>query len=323
MDYDEKEIAMSTPIRLNKPKDFTPYRGADKSYQPSAEVVSGQPVHWFSQCGTGPWGFGVYVFRQVGGNQATYVRYKDGAVADVMDGRGDLDVGGDGVLYVNGSETDADATAEAYPVPGYVPFRNSAGQPVSPPVNYNDPRVPALEARIAALEAALNGLRGTDAALTTRVGRVEGQVASKIDSPTAEAIAWQKAGDRMFGEVTGDTATRHAIEQVVQAAASRIVVATTDDTARAQARAAHQTANEAHETASTALAEVMKKTTPQEVERHVQDGITAWLEASIAYIDTRLLNLLWDRAVKLLRFKESNGKTAAQLPINDPKNISR
>ena len=35
----------------------------------------------------------------------------------------------------------------------------------------------------------------------------------------------------------------------------------------------------------------------------------------------RLLNLLWDRAVKLLRYKEQSGKTAAQLPINDPKNL--
>lgn len=37
--------------------------------------------------------------------------------------------------------------------------------------------------------------------------------------------------------------------------------------------------------------------------------------------DPRLLNLLWDRAVKLLRYKEQSGKTAAQLPINDPKNL--
>ena len=57
----------------------------------------------------------------------------------------------------------------------------------------------------------------------------------------------------------------------------------------------------------------------------VAELLRKWFDAQwqawVAYTDKRLLNLIWDRSVKLLRYKETSGKSAAQLPVNDPKNL--
>jgi hypothetical protein len=59
----------------------------------------------------------------------------------------------------------------------------------------------------------------------------------------------------------------------------------------------------------------------EDVLRIAKQAISEWFEASRRYVDRALLNLMWDRAVKLLRYKESTGKTAAQLPVNDQTNL--
>src|SRR5512138_875814 len=82
------KLPPAAPVKLNPPDGFDPYRGADKSYAPSNEVVNGLRVHYFSQSGKGPQGFGVYVFRQIGTNRAEPVTFTTGPLPE---GRGDLD----------------------------------------------------------------------------------------------------------------------------------------------------------------------------------------------------------------------------------------
>lgn len=171
--------------------------------------------------------------------------------------------------------------------------------------------------RLGAVEGVAN--KANDRGLNALTQLAE-KVYPRLDQAVSRDQAWQLAADRVYAEVTTDTAVRRAIEEIVRAAAAKIVVATTDEQARAQADSAQQIASEAHETATAALAEAMQKTTPEEVDRRVASGITAWLEASIAYVDRRLLNLLWDRGVKLVRYLKVPG--ADKAPVNDPNNIS-
>lgn len=265
---------MSEPIRLNPPAGFVPYGGAGKSYQPSAERVDGQSVHYFGQCGLGPWGFGMYVFRQAGSNQASYIRYKDGPV---MAGRGELAVGGDGRLYVTGSESDRDQVAVVYEVPGFVPF--GAVKP--------SPSVPGVDERLAALEARVSSLE-------RRLGAVEG-VAAKANERALNALS-QLAGG-VF--VRADTLVDRVNEIIWNS--GKVVD-------RIYAEASN---------AQSGLAGVIRAIALQEARAFVEELWRRWT----TYEDHRLFDVVWDRGVKLLRYKERSGKSADQLPVNDPANL--
>ena len=111
-------------MKLNHPKWFEPFGGASKSYYPSADGS-----HFFAQQGGGNLGFGMYVFRQVGTAVAEMVEY-----GELMDGRGVLTLGGNGVLYLSGSYKKDRGAATVLVVPKYVRFTNAGPMPVVIPV---------------------------------------------------------------------------------------------------------------------------------------------------------------------------------------------
>jgi hypothetical protein len=126
--------------------------------------------------------------------------------------------------------------------------------------------------------------------------------------------AWQIAADRAFVEVTTEgTGIRSAIKALVQPAQPADLKALTQkvDTIAQNANGAIQLLSE----------KVAAKASRHDALTIAKQAITDWLAASIAYTDSRLLNLIWDRGVKLLCSKERASKTAEQLPINDPKNL--
>ena len=340
--------------KLNPPVGFRPY-GATQGYAPSGEVVDSLPVHWFSELGWGPApdndGFGHYAFRQVGERQAEYAFYKEGS-KDVMDGRGDLVIGPDGYLYITGNESDADKFTSAYRVPGYVPIVDvGTGGSADTAALYSrvaalelrlsqlaigattDPRVDGLTSRVTNVEAvaakanergwnALTQLVDVWAALKTRIGRDD---------------AWQLAADRCYVEVTTEgTGVRSAIKALIVAGS------TVDQPARDLANLATRRAADAEQLAALARSDVTATSarlltaedainslrgsvvfleqatlSVSTVVSLARQAVDEWFAASVAYTDKRLKNLLWDRAVRLLRYKESKGLRADQLPVND------
>lgn len=276
-------------VELNHPGDFDTYRGADKSHMTSNERVNGQWVHFFSQCGKGPRGFGVHVFKQVGAKgQAEYVWYTNGPL---LQGRGDMDLDADGTLQVNGSWSDSDEDAVSCPVPGYVPFGNlitilnSVGGGGSGPVVDTS----ALEARLAAVEKlAQKALDRANYVKSASVDPLWAEVGALKERPVgiSRDEAWKLAADRQYAELTTEgSGVREALDAIIRAAVQDALAGA------------------------------------QNVAAEVQKALDAQWQAWVSYTDRRLLNLLWDRAVKLLRYKERTGKPADQLPINDPKNL--
>ena len=166
-------------------------------------------------------------------------------------------------------------------MPGYVPFGSVAYISGAQAVGSADTSL--LEGRIAALEGQL-------AALTKRVSATEG-VANKANERGQNALTQLGALPKVLSR-----------DEVWQLAGDRVFA---DTNAALEA----------------IRADIKLRPTGGDVVGIAQQVINGWLNASIAYADKRLLNLLWDRAVKLLRYKESTGKTAAQLPINDQSNI--
>lgn len=305
-------------IRLNPPKGYRPY-GANVNYAPSGEVVDGLPVHYLAQCGWGPGGFGDYVFRQVGNRQAEYIFYKGANISDPMDGRGDLVVGDDGKLYITGQESDDDKLPAVYEVPGYVPVSkgtlnltlvgDASVQALLTELNALKERVASLESRPAAV---------TDLSpVTKRLDAIE-PVANKANERALNALtqlsklpapgisrdeAWQIAADRAYVEVTTEgSGVRNAIKALVQPAQPADLTALTARVTEVEAG-------------------LKLRPTGGEVVGIAQQVINGWLEASRKYADKVLLNLMWDRTVKLLRYKERTGKTAEQLPVNDQTNL--
>ncbi len=275
--------AAPTPahIRLNPPAGYRPY-GANQSFALSAETVNGQPVYYFAQEG---WG---YSTQNGGFGEYVFRQVGNGQAeyvryngADVPDGRGDLYIAGNGKLYITGNESDDDKLPSVYEVPGFVPFGSVAYISGAQAVGSADTSL--LEGRIAALE-------GQFAALTKRVSATEG-VANKANERGQNALTQLGALPKVLSR-----------DEVWQLAGDRVFA---DTNAALEA----------------IRADIKLRPTGGDVVGIAQQVINGWLNASIAYADKRLLNLLWDRAVKLLRYKESTGKTAAQLPINDQSNI--
>ncbi len=114
--------------KLRKPPGFDPYGGVDKEYQPAADNFE-----YWSMCGTGPQGFGMYVMRQTknGTEPATYVPYP----APLMSGRGGFSLAGNGVLYITGSNADNDEMGRAEKVAGFIPFVVGTVPPVNTTVD--------------------------------------------------------------------------------------------------------------------------------------------------------------------------------------------
>lgn len=181
-----------------------------------------------------------------------------------------------------------------------------------------------LEGRIAALESQL-------AALTKRVGATEG-VANKANDRALNALTqlgadfvrkdaltglvneliWNggKVVDRIYAEAAdAKTGLGGLIRSLVSASVGGNGI---DQAARDIANEALKRATDAKTVAGQATAGVSDA---------VKAGIDTWLAESIAYTDKRLLNLMWDRGVKLARFLKVPG--AATAPINDQKNIER
>ena len=261
---------------------------------------------------------------------------------DHIAGRGILYIDpGDGRGYYSASQNNI-----AYwgAIPGFVPVpvgTQVVAQPGDVATQAVLDRLERLERRLAELEAR----PGADAALAkaqeaanlansayskakqaiddvwskamSRVEGVERQVAGKIDGATAESIAWEKGKQATFYEVaTEGSGTHLAIEDLIR----RMVNAGTgsgsavDEQARKGADAALREAQEA-------LAEAQRRPTLDDVSRSFREWMDSQWQEWVTYTDRRLLNLIWDRSVKLLRYKESNNKTAEELPINDPDNL--
>lgn len=190
--------------KLRKPSGFKPYGGVGKDYQPAADNFE----YWV-MCGVGPQGFGMYVMRQTkGGTEpATYVPYP----APLMSGRGGFSLGGNGVLYVTGSNSDSDQEGRAEPVAGFVPFVVGTVPPVNTTVDQM-----ARDMATAANSNALAVVSGVQTAKNvageaSRVASEAKLVASKAQTSANEAlnrpipapvsddhiasIAWGKATD--------------------------------------------------------------------------------------------------------------------------------
>lgn len=328
-------------IRLNPPKGYRPY-GANAGYAPSGEIVDGLPVHWFAQCGWGPsddnGGFGDWVMKQVGDRQAEFIFYKS---HDVMDGRGDLVIGSDGKLYITGNESDSDKLPIAYEVPGYVPVSQGTLELVA----VGDEAVKALLAEVNALKARIASLEAKPAPvtdlspITKRLSAVEG-VAAKANERALNAltqmangvyvrsadlagivndIIWNsgKVVDRIYAELSNAGSGLAALVKSMVGTGSGGI----DQPARDIANEALTKAGDARKLAEQAVETAQDKVDLLQVADYVQATLNALWRDWVTYKDPRLLNLLWDRAVKLLRYKEKSGKTAEQLPVNDPKNL--
>lgn len=285
---------MSLIFTLNPPSDFAPYGGTDKSLQPSNETENGQRVWFASQCGHGPDkrgenGFGVYVFRQVGQGQARYVDY-----GGFLQGRGDLGVSGDGVLFVNGSYGSNDNRGVAFSVPGYVPFTSGGTAPVIVTAPSGGDQSAALLAASQALATAQNALTRANYVKTLldplngRVGAVE----ARAVGVTRDEV-WSIAGDRIYNDLTVSGPLREAI-----------VVGGIDQQARDRAAYAVERVNEV----ANAVAAKADTATVQAI---INDQWVRW----VSYVDRRLFNILHDRGVRLLEFAGLVPK--GKLPVND------
>lgn len=312
-----KAAPVPAHVKLNPPAGFRAY-GANQGFALSAEVVDGLPVYFLSQEGWGysadNSGFGHYVFKQVGERKAEYMRYNG---ADVMDGRGDLYIAGNGKLYVTGNESDNDKLPSVYEVPGYVPFGSvvtfiGSGAPAA-----GGTSDPALAAQVASLAQQLAQVQAQAKAALERANYVKGvfdPVWGRLDAVEKRPVgisrddAWQLAADRMYAEVSNE---QSGVSGAIKALVAKLVptAAQPIDLAPLAGRVA---------SVETALKD---RPTFNDVAELLRKWFDAQWQAWVAYTDKRLLNLIWDRSVKLLRYKETSGKSAAQLPVNDPKNL--
>jgi len=177
--------------KLRVPKGYIPYKGAGKSFEPSADGT-----HWFAQCADGPLGFGMYVFRQraIGIEPAEVIPY----AAPLMQNRGELVLGGDGVLYVTGGTSDSDAIARAEPLAGFVPYvRGTAVQPPAPPAPSTTDTV--ARAAIAALQTRVVALEQGTQRLASRVQTTESAIADiRATLKVVYDVMWQNALDAAY-----------------------------------------------------------------------------------------------------------------------------
>ena len=190
--------------KLRKPAGFDPYGGVGKDYQPSADGNE-----YWAMCGKGPQGFGMYVMRQSqnGSEAATFVQYP----APLMSGRGSFSLGGNGVLYITGSNSDSDELGRAEPVAGFVPFVAGNAPPVSIVVDQtardmaqNAAGVAANAAgRVGAAESAANSARdaasGAAKIANAALGKANEALSRPLPAPVSDdhiaQIAWSKAID--------------------------------------------------------------------------------------------------------------------------------
>lgn len=177
--------------KLRVPKGYITYKGAGKSFEPSADGT-----HWFAQCADGPLGFGMYVFRQraIGIEPAEVMPY----AAPLMQNRGELVLGGDGVLYVTGGTSDSDAIARAEPLAGFVPYvRGTAVQPPAPPAPSTTDTV--ARAAIAALQTRVVALEQGTQRLASRVQTTESAIADiRATLKVVYDVMWQNALDAAY-----------------------------------------------------------------------------------------------------------------------------
>jgi hypothetical protein len=166
-------------MKLNPPAGYKIYGGTSASYYPSADGS-----HFFSQCAEGPRGFGIYIFRQVGDGIAKDVPY-----GPLLPGRGVLTLGGNGVLYISGS--DSNKTVFTHVVAQYVRY----GATSQPPVSIPAPVVLTSDDTARAL-----------AAQAYKESNRANQRIDKLPAPTTHeqigAIAWGKANDAIYASAT-------------------------------------------------------------------------------------------------------------------------
>jgi hypothetical protein len=318
--------AAQTPahIKLNPPKGYRPY-GANQSFVVSAEVVDGLPVYFFAQEGWGYStdndGFGEYVFKQVGDRRAEYVYYNG---LDVPDGRGDLYTPGNGRLYITGNESDSDKLPSIYEVPGYVPFGGTVYVGGGSTTGGGD--TAALELKVAQLEQQLAGALDLARKAMERANYVK-----SIYEPvwvTLEELenrpvgisrddAWVLGPQSVYADLMQPQSgiagqVRDIARQLVGTAGGGI-----DQVAR-------DIANEALKKATDIINNYLPNyigeprariVAAQEAEKYTARLWAAW----VAYTDKRLLNLIWDRGVKLARYLKVPG--ADKAPINDEANL--
>ncbi len=180
--------------------------------------------------------------------------------------------------------------------------------------------------RIQALEANLGAAQQLAQRAMERANYVKGiyePVWGRLDALAARPVgisrdeAWQLAADRTWVEVTTpDTGVRQAIEAIVAGKTG-----TVDQEARNLAQTALSGATRANEQVNALgnrvvavegrvsvverLAQDAKnlamsaQDTLSTLSQAIQTGIDRWFESSVRYEDKRLLNLLWDRGVKL------------------------
>jgi hypothetical protein len=171
-------------MRLNSPKGYELFAGVEPSYQPGADGW-----HWFAQWCKGPEGGGMYVFRQ---ENETAVA-KPVPYGPLMPGRGMFSLGGNGVLYVTGS--DKGNAPLVYTVPGFSRFTSAGPKvqtiPVVTPVIDEDARAMASRAATDAAKASEKADRAND-----RLDNLK-PVEPVSDAHIAD-IAWTKAHDAIF-----------------------------------------------------------------------------------------------------------------------------
>lgn len=201
---------------LNPPAGFVAYGGVSKNSYPSNEPGN---VRYFAQCGRGPTGFGVYVFRQAGPDAiATIVNY-----GPMMPGRGMLSLAGNGVLEVHGSYDGSNCTT-TFTVPGYVRFTDKAPAAVPIPVVNMTQDVDARRMAGEAQETARDADRTAQQArtLAQQIQQQLSQVAARpgmTDQRVIEII-WNshKVQDLVYAELTNPkSGIASAISQMIAA----------------------------------------------------------------------------------------------------------
>lgn len=282
-----------------------PYGGADLSVAFSGDGS----IFWsFQSLGD----HGQVVMRQVPGQGHSTL-----ALAPGVSGRGKLQVGLDGLYLAawndrenNGSNRNCPAAV--YRVPGFVAPAGGGGEVFtvvpSPPAD-----VAALEAKIVDLERRLSEATALASAAMDRANYVKGLVDdanARLGEVAARSVgisrdeAWGLAKDSLYVELG---VSNSGVYNRVKAIAQDVVPATGADVTELRNAVT-----------------LLEKTRPtlDDVRREIQNALATLWQGWSTYTDKRLLNLIWDRTVKLLRHKESAGKTAEELPVNDPANLS-
>lgn len=317
---------------INEPGGYQLYGGATvTAFQDAAGWV------FWSFCGKRPDGkFLQLVFRQLGTAIAIPV-----TLPEEVGGRGSLCLEPWSGLYLV-AWTGAAGQAVRWRLDEFqTPTMAGNGAPVEGDVSALIARLEAAERRIAELEArpsvvdvlqtatqAVNIATGAYNKAKLAVDDLWGKFAPRVEAleqrpgGVSRDDVWALAGDRVYADLGNAQSGISSRVGILARAAVGALTLPSDLTALINGVArANEQVNSLGNRVVAVETELQKRPTEGDLFRLWRKWTDIQWENWVTYTDKRLLNLLWDRAVKLLRYKERTGKTAEQLPVNDPKNL--